>query len=468
MMNKQVARIALDVPKRITGKRIRFLADARRAKMPKKALVFACAFLLIASACQSQNAGLNGSGQPAGASSPAADKPVELKFWYAYGGNLGKASEELVNQFNESQNKIRVTAQFQGANYAALNSKLQAAVVAGNAPDVTVIENMTTGPFVVAGILQDLTPFIERDKPDLDDFVPIMLGNSYVDGRFYAFPYLRSTNILYFNATLVKEAGLDPAGPKTWDELAAYARKLNVPGQRSGITAVIDMTRFETFLQSAGGSMLSADGKQTVFASPEGAAVLNFWLGLKREGVADLPYTENAADNVRQNFVNQRAAMFVQSTSWITTLSESFAQSGAELGATVIPAKVNHGSTSLGSNIAMLAKLPKEKQEAAWTFIRWMTDTEQTVTSSLISGYQPTRKSAIESDRMQEAYRTNRLFRVASEQMAMAAARSMVLEYNEIGNVLETHIQKSLQDDAYSAQAALANAAKQANALLNK
>lgn len=397
-----------------------------------------------------------------------SEKPVEITYWYAYGGNIGKANEELVKQFNAEQNEVKVTAVFQGANYSALQSKLQAAVVAKNTPDVTVIENVATGPFANSGMLQDLSSFIERDKVDLNDFVPVLLGNSYVNDKFYAFPYLRSTNMLYFNATMLKEAGLDPAGPKTWDELFEYAHKLNVPGERSGIAAVIDLSRFESFIVEAGGSMLSDDGKQVLFNSPEGVEALEFWLKLNRDKVADLPYAENSGDIVKQNFINQRAAMFIQSSSHITSLTEAFQQAGVELGATIMPAKVSHGSTSLGSNIAMLSGLPLEKQEAAWTFMKWMTDTEQTVTSSIITGYQPIRHSAINSQEMQDVFNKNHLFKVASDQNALASPRPMELAYYEIGKILTTEIQKALQDPSYTAKAALDEAAKKANAILNK
>ncbi|WP_240421391.1 extracellular solute-binding protein [Paenibacillus periandrae] len=134
--------------------------------------------------------------------------------------------------------------------------------------------------------------------------------------------------------------------------------------------------------------------------------------------------------------------MFIQSSSWITTLSDAFQQAGAELGATLMPAKVSQGSTSLGSNIAMLAHLPQDKQEATLKFMKWMTGTKQTVTSSIITGYQPTRHSAINSQEMQDVFKKNRLFKVASDQMEFAAPRPMELAYYEIGKILNTKFKK--------------------------
>jgi sn-glycerol 3-phosphate transport system substrate-binding protein len=166
--------------------------------------------ILIVSACTSN--------KPLGSSDPGAsaagDKPIEITFWYAVGGKIGEANENLVKKFNESQNKIHVSAYFQG-KYDDINAKLQAAVVAKNQPDISVVLSTSTGPFATAGVLQDLTELAKRDGINFDNFTPAVMGNSYVNDRLYSFPYLRSPNVLFINATMFKEAGLDPAGPKT-------------------------------------------------------------------------------------------------------------------------------------------------------------------------------------------------------------------------------------------------------------
>src|SRR5690606_21868244 len=64
------------------------------------------------------------------------DGPIEITYWYAWGDKIGENNENLVKQFNEMQDEIHVTAEFQG-NYDELQSKTQAAFAAGNAPEVT-------------------------------------------------------------------------------------------------------------------------------------------------------------------------------------------------------------------------------------------------------------------------------------------------------------------------------------------
>ncbi|WP_143522467.1 extracellular solute-binding protein, partial [Pseudomonas sp. 2822-17] len=76
---------------------------------------------------------------------------------------------------------------------------------------------------------------------------------SYVDGKLYGIPYLRSTPILYMNVDMLKEAGLDPAGPKNWDEFEEYARTLTIPGEQVGISMPVGIWFFEAFVAQAGG-----------------------------------------------------------------------------------------------------------------------------------------------------------------------------------------------------------------------
>src|SRR5206468_4300659 len=153
-------------------------SDLRRGMMSKK-LTYALALCLVVltAGCQKQNAPQ----QPDGSTAPSGNKTnkqVELTFWYPYGDKIGEANENLVKQFNESQNEIKVKAAYQG-NYTDILSKLQAAAVAKNAPDVFVAEDIAAAPLARTGILEDLTGAAEESKMDLKDFLPSVLANSY-------------------------------------------------------------------------------------------------------------------------------------------------------------------------------------------------------------------------------------------------------------------------------------------------
>src|SRR5690349_12529543 len=64
---------------------------------------------------------------------PAAAQPVQVQWWHAMGGALGERVEELVKNFNGSQNKYAVTAVYKG-NYDEVINGTIAAYRAKRAP----------------------------------------------------------------------------------------------------------------------------------------------------------------------------------------------------------------------------------------------------------------------------------------------------------------------------------------------
>lgn len=67
---------------------------------------------------------------------------------------------------------------------------------------------------------------------------------------FYGLPYLISANILYLNTTMLIEAGLDPTGPKTWNELETYSRTIKEKLGKYGVSMYSDTWILEgLFLQ---------------------------------------------------------------------------------------------------------------------------------------------------------------------------------------------------------------------------
>lgn len=199
------------------------------------------------------------SGSASTASSPQGK--IVIKYWTANGGKIEEAKQNLVKKFNESQDKIEVQQANQG-NYDDLHAKVQAAFAAGNAPAVFDLEIASTGIFSRSGMLVDLTPLAARDEAQVNikDFNPGLMGNAYVDGKLYGIPFMRSTPIFYKNVTMLKDAGLDPAGPKNWKELEEYSRVLKSKG-KTPMTMAVGVWEYEALVAQSGGKVLSEDGK---------------------------------------------------------------------------------------------------------------------------------------------------------------------------------------------------------------
>ncbi|WP_269432552.1 extracellular solute-binding protein [Gordoniibacillus kamchatkensis] len=131
----------------------------------------------------------------------------------------------MIKRFNDTHDKIEVVGTFQGS-YDETVTKLQQAVAAKTAPDVTMLERAYVQMFADSDVLEDMTPYLKKSSMSKDDFVPGLMGHSIFDNKLVSLPFNRSTPILHINKTMLDEKGL--AVPKTWDDLKKAATALVV------------------------------------------------------------------------------------------------------------------------------------------------------------------------------------------------------------------------------------------------
>lgn len=396
-----------------------------------------------------------------------SDEKIELTYWYAWGDKIGENNENLVKQFNESQDEIHVTAEFQGS-YDELHAKTQAAFAAGNAPEVTQNEIASIGVFAKSGMTQDLTSFVENDEEiNMDDFNPGLMGNSYVDDKLYGLPYLRSTPIMYMNTTMAEKVGLDPAGPKTWEEFEEYAKAFTNAEGRVGMSMPVDIWFYEAFIAQAGGSTMNEDNTEVTFNSEAGVAAFDFFRNMANEGTMKVTSGTEAGEKARQDFVNGHSGMHFASTADLSHLLQLAEEKGFELNTYFMPSGKEAKVPTGGANLVMISGLDEEKQQAAWKFIKFMTATEQTAYASEYTGYLPSRISAAESDKIQALYEEKPQFKVAVDQLENGVARPMAEEYPEVVKILIDEMTRGILDESIPTEEVLDAAAEKANAVLN-
>ncbi|WP_313998333.1 ABC transporter substrate-binding protein [uncultured Paenibacillus sp.] len=436
------------------------------------ALTLSILTVLVLAACG--QGGTNGAADPAASNAAGntaaaeAPKKITIKYWYAWGEKIEEAKQNMVKQFNASQDRIEVIAEYQGT-YDDLHAKVQAAFAAGDAPAVTDLEIASTGVFARSGMLQELTTYAERDKDELklDDFNPGLMGNAYVDDKLYGLPFMRSTPILYKNVTMLKEAGLDPEGPKSWDELEQYARVLKEKG-KIGMTVPVDIWFYEALVAQSGGTMLTEDGKAAAFNSPEGVAPVEFWKKLAAEGLIKIPVGDEAGATADKDWANQMSAFKFGSTAGVSASLEIAKGNGFELVTAFMPANKSYGVPTGGAQLVMTSKSSNEEKEAAWEFMKFMTSKENTIYQHKYVGYLPTRMSALESEELQAHFKEFPQYKVAVDQLEYARPRPMENAYPEVAKIVKEAIEKSILDPKVVPQDAMNEAAEKANKLLAK
>lgn len=365
----------------------------------------------------------------AGVSLPLFAAPTQIVFWSALGGNNGKILDSFVKEFNESQNEIQVINEFQGA-YTDVEQKLMAAIASGKTPDLCMLEISRIPAFVNAKAIVPLDAFATGSNGiDLNDFVKGLLDESKIDGKLYSLPQSRSMPVFYYNKTMFKAAGLNAdKAPANWKELRDAAIKLTAPDGSKvgfGIQTGNPWWYFQAAVECYGAEISTlVDGKPVAtFNSPEAVAALQWWYDLVKKDKAAKLYVGQGLTSwelLQADFISGKVGMMYITTGWMGNI---LANSKFEVGVGMLaagPTGVRRIPTG-GNGIVIPANTSKIKQEAAWTFLKWLTDTKQTARWAMQTGYMPLRISAGNSAEMKAYIAKNPAFEVAVNSMLYAS-----------------------------------------------
>lgn len=389
-----------------------------------------------------------------GGKTGSSGEPVKVAFWHGMADDSahGKVLKQLVDEFNSTHKDIIVEASYQGS-YTDLEKKLTSALQAGNAP--AVVQNTDT----MLTTLVDGKVVAELDKlvpsKELSDFPDALLAAQRINGKLYAVPFNKSAIVLIYNKNLVKNP------PKNWDEFKKVAQEVTVKDKTYGTAFSADVYYFGTHFGQTGGQWIK-DGKPA-FNGPEGQQALQLIVDMAKAGTAiQLKPKEYQSDYFNQG----RAAM-------IATTSASFAYikpvDGAPWGVAPLYAGPKGEAVPLsGANLSIVAGLKKDQQEAAVTFITWLTGKEATLKWAMgKTGYGPVRKSALNDDRWKNFVKENPEYGVLGDALTKGVTQPNVAAWGNVQKLITTAVEKALLGQA-DVKAALDEAAKGAEPLLSK
>ncbi len=371
--------------------------------------------------------------------------PMEVSYWFPVdlGGGLANVMQTLVAQFNQTHPDIHVTATYTG-NYDASLQKIQAAQLAGNLPDVAMIENGQTQLLAPTGLLEPLDRFVGRagGQAYVDRFMPAMLLNSYYRGQLYALPYQRSVPVLYYNKDAFKDAGIERP-PATWTEFIQDAQRLTIrQGNqvRWGAEFPLDAYNWIVYalVYEAGGQVISSDLKRLYLDQPPAVEAMQFWWDLvntHKVMPAFTPWSQGA-----QDFVAQRTAMVMHSSG-----SQAFFRQSAKFAWSVtrLPKGKRYGVNPGGGNLVLFRKSPEQVQ-AAWTFAAWMIEPRQTAYFSANSGYIAVMKEAWDLPMMKRLIREHPEVLVTVEQLKDAYIEPGAPAWPRVKDLLHDTVQAIL------------------------
>lgn len=323
---------------------------------------------------------------------------VQVRFWHGLSGPLGDTLNEMIREFNRTHDEVEVVAN-PISSYTALSQKLMASIQAGKQPDIAQVFESWTAKYVEAGVLVDIDQLIAEDpeftQEDIDDFYPVFLKSITYQGKKWSFPFNKSVRAYFYNKDNFYRAGLDPDYfPATWDEFRAYCKLLTKPATKDfpatwGANFTVNEWQFVNLLHQAGGTLLD-ENENVLMNSPAGLEALTY--------ITDLVNKDKTAKSTKEydgqnEFIAGNVSMFEGSSVSITFMRQQ--PINFNIGYAPLPTYRTDKSAISGANIVIFKSGDRKREKAAWEFIKWFSDTQQTAKWSARTCYMPVRKSAM-------------------------------------------------------------------------
>lgn len=401
-------------------------------------------------------------------------KPVELEFYYpvAVGGPITGIVDGMVERFHKDHPDIRIKSIYAGT-YQDSVAKALTAHKGGSAPQLAVLLSTDMFTLIDEGAIMPFDPLLKTDEDQkwLTGFYKGFMANSQTGGKTWGIPFQRSTIVMYYNKDLFKEAGLDPnRAPATWDELVTQAQKLTKKdgaGQVSQWGLEIPSGGsfaywlFQALTTPNDAILMNEAGNEVYLDKPPVIEALQFWHDLAYKHKVMPTGTIDWGTTPKDFLVGKTAIM------WTTTGNLTNVRKNAkfDFGVAPMPKAKRGGSPTGGGNFYLFKSATPEQQQAALTFVKWMTSPENAAAWSIDTGYVAVTPAAWETDRMKAYVKDVPQATVARDQLEVSVAEFSTHDNQRITKLLNDNIQAVLTN-AKTSEQAMKDAQRDADRLL--
>ncbi|TDD15454.1 ABC transporter substrate-binding protein [Nonomuraea diastatica] len=281
---------------------------------------------------------------------------------------------------------------------------------------------------------------LERGLFPLDRLLPPVVETAVYKGKLWAAPYTSNAGLLYYRTDLVGEP------PRTWAELRDQARKItkkhDIDGYAGQFLAYEGLTvNFSEAVQSAGGQIVSRDGKEVTLDPAQGETALDFLLQGLREGWIPEESLNYKEEESRLAFQEGRLAF---ARNWPHAYGPAKAELGGKVAVTRLPGLDGPGSSTLGGvNLAISAF--SKHQHTAQEFIRYFTSLENERRVLTEGSFPPVWTELYDDPALIKRFP---YLPVLKESILAARTRPVSANYNQLSLVIASSVAKALANPA--------------------
>lgn len=209
----------------------------------KSMVIVMAAVLAVMSGC---TAGSNAGNEPSNLQGAGADGSGEKVLTVSWWGNQirNDRTQEVLDMYSREHPGIVFDSQ--PSQISDYWTKLATAGAGNSLPDVL---QMNYGSYLEqyakSGLLEDLTPYVEKGTLDVSEIDPDILDSGKVDGKLYAICSGVNVPALIYNKTLTDELGIEIENNMTLEEFMDVSREIY---EKSGVKTDLGYGNSEGFM----------------------------------------------------------------------------------------------------------------------------------------------------------------------------------------------------------------------------
>ncbi|WP_407671525.1 ABC transporter substrate-binding protein [Nocardia aurantiaca] len=341
-----------------------------------------------------------------------------ITFWSNHPGTSKDQEIELINRFQAKRPDLKVNLVDAGKNYEEVATKFNAALSGGELPDVVIVSDVWWFNYALNGAIEPLDSHFSAAGVNVGDYVDTFVNDYKFNGKTWALPYSRSTQIFYYNKDVWAKAGLPDRTPQSWTEFDEWGPKIqSVVGDGKWAHGWGDAKNylawtFQGPCWTFGGAY--SDEWKLKFTDPATLAAGNYL----RDSINTKKYA-SIRPTYAVDFGNGIIASAIGSTGDLKSINTN-AAGKVQFGTGFLPHPNGlAGCTTGGAGLAIPSRISDARKKNALEFIEFITNAANTSYFAQATGYVPVRKSAQQDPGMQDFLTKNPNFKTAIDQLPL-------------------------------------------------
>lgn len=328
-------------------------------------------------------------------------------YWGVQNGYSYQILEDAIGQFEEQHPGIRVEY-VSGIIRENYSEWLSEQMMKGTAPDIFFVPGEHFNDFAEAGVLKDLTSFIEGD----DEFFPERYYTSaYAYGNYegvqYALPYECAPKLIFVNKSILEQEGIAmPENQWTWEDFYRICREVTRDTDGNGTIDQFGTVGYtwEDAFDSNGVTLFDKKGTECFLTDERAKTGISF-MGKMEE--LNRGYSVSSREFALGNVVFQ-PMLFSEYRAYKSYPLSIKKYSGFEWDCLTMPAGPEGGNISRLDTLTLGMSVSTKHSRDAWELMKFLTGNEQIQSEIFIySEGVPVLREVVESEENQKFFAGN-------------------------------------------------------------